>query len=58
MADIQSGVLVPGQLILLWAYQHVDGAAHTVLGTLIMCYGAVGQQVLQQTAEQQSQLLS
>lgn len=39
------------------AYQHVDGAAHAVLGALIVCDGAVGQQVLQQAAEQQGQLL-
>lgn len=40
------------------AYQHVDGAAHAVLGTLVVGDGAVGQQVLQLAAEEQSQLLS
>lgn len=40
------------------AYQHVDGAAHAVLRTFVVCDGAVRQQILQQAAEQQSQLLS
>lgn len=39
------------------AYQHVDGAAHPVFWTLILGDGSVGQQVLQQGAEQQSELL-
>lgn len=39
------------------AYQDVDGAAHAVLGTLIVRDGAVGQQVLQLAAQQQRQLL-
>lgn len=38
-------------------YQHIDGAAHAVLGTLIMGDGPVRQQILQQSAEQQCQLL-
>lgn len=39
------------------AYQHVDGAAHPVFWTLVVGDGPVGQQVLQQAAEQQSELL-
>lgn len=39
------------------AYQHVDGAAHPVYWTLVLSDGSVGQQVLQQGAEQQSELL-
>lgn len=39
------------------AYQDVDGAAHAVLGALVVRDGAVGQQVLQLAAEEQRQLL-
>lgn len=39
------------------AYQHVDSAAHPVFWTLVVGDGPVGQQVLQQAAEQQSELL-
>lgn len=39
------------------AYQHIDGAAHAVLGTLVVGDCAVRQQILQQSAEQHSQLL-
>lgn len=40
------------------AYQHIDGAAHSVLWTFIMSDGAIRQQILQEAAEQHSQLLS
>lgn len=50
-AGVQGGGVVGG------AYQDVDGAAHAVLGTLVVRDGAVGQQVLQLAAEQQRQLL-
>lgn len=40
------------------AYQHVDSAAHAVLRTSILRDGSVRQKVLQQAAQQQSQLLS
>lgn len=40
------------------AYQHVDGAAHAVLRAFVVCDGAVRQEILQQAAQQQSQLLS
>lgn len=39
-------------------YQHIDSAAHAVLRAFIMCDGAVRQEILQQAAQQQSQLLS
>lgn len=39
------------------AYQHIDSAAHAVLRTFVMCDGAVRQEIFQQAAQQQGQLL-
>lgn len=40
------------------AYQHVDSAAHAMLRTLVVRDCAVRQEILQQAAQQKSQLLS